>query len=82
LFWPSLISRHRKPFLAFTEVLEKIRQGADFTDQVRRQTQKETKTAKILADCLEFFTEGNEGKEGGLHSKERKFKLRFPRGLL
>ncbi|PYJ76281.1 MAG: hypothetical protein DME69_13390 [Verrucomicrobia bacterium] len=57
-------------------------QGADFTDQVRRQTQKETKTAKILADCLEFFTEGNEGKEGGLHPKERKFKLRFPRGLL
>ncbi len=25
--------------------------------------QKETKTAKILADCLEFFTEGNEGSE-------------------
>ena len=46
---------------------------ADFTDQVGRQTQKETKTAKILADCLEFFTEGNEGNEGGLHSNGTDF---------
>jgi hypothetical protein len=35
--------------------------------------QKETKAAKILADGLEFFTEGNEGKEGGLHSNGTDF---------
>jgi hypothetical protein len=35
--------------------------------------QKETKAAKIIADYLEFFTGGNEGKEEGGHSNRADF---------
>jgi hypothetical protein len=45
---------------------------ADYTDGTDREG-TEQKAAKILADCLEFFTEGNEGKEEGGHSNRTDF---------
>src|SRR5438132_13219094 len=80
LLWPSLASYPQKPFLAFTEVLGKIRR--EVTRKVPKSFLFDRGLREHRGSAQTMRTEGNEGNEDSVQATEQRPLHSLPRAAI